>query len=265
MQAFVLDALSPLTAIVENGDRMSREDVHIAALTVVELIGNAIAQISRMWREKIISSVEKSLIPLTKQEESFSEAPPDIFGNGFAKKSKEFLDQLKAIRSTLPPSTKSNSQDTRKIFFAGPLFSKGGTPSPEVGGGPICIQTNTPVSTLLQLVARSLCKSHRCLPAGLVGSEGIHQPTMEPDCQSTGKDAEQRAHIILIAPVWKAQPWYPRLLAMLVDLPRLLPCQVGVVAHLEPQLAVWNISGRYSETSNFLLGLRNSSSNHGGL
>ena len=40
---------------------------------------------------------------------------------------------------------------------------------------------------------------------------------------------------------------------MLVDLPRLLPHQVGVVAHLEPQLTVWNISGRDTETSNFLL------------
>ena len=41
MQTFVLDALAPLTAIVENGDWMSREDVHTAALTAVELIGNA--------------------------------------------------------------------------------------------------------------------------------------------------------------------------------------------------------------------------------
>ena len=133
MQTFVLDALAPLTAIVENGDWMSREDVHTAALTAVELIGNANARISRMRREKIISSVNKSLIPLTKQEESFSEAPPDLFGSGFAQKSKEFLDQLKAIRSTLPPSTKSSSQDTRKSFFAGAPTERGHSKSR--GGG----------------------------------------------------------------------------------------------------------------------------------
>ena len=79
------------------------------------------------------------------------------------------------------------------------------------------------------------------------------------------KTRTQEAHIILIALVWKAQPWYPRLLAMLVDLLRLLPRQVGVVTHLEPQLAMWNISGRDSETSNFLHRLWNLSSSHGGL
>ena len=79
------------------------------------------------------------------------------------------------------------------------------------------------------------------------------------------KTQTEEAHIVLIAPVWKAQPWYPHLLAMLVDLPYLLPQQVGMTAQLEPQLAVWNISGRDSEASNFLHRLRNSSSSHGGL
>ena len=78
------------------------------------------------------------------------------------------------------------------------------------------------------------------------------------------KTQSQGAKVILVAPVWKAQPWYPRLLEMLTECPRLLPRQVGVVAHLEPQLAVWSISGKSSETSAFQSRLLNSSSSHGG-
>ena len=79
--------------------------------------------------------------------------------------------------------------------------------------------------------------------------------------------ANSQAHealIVLIAPVWKAQPWYPCLLAILVDLPCLLPHQVGVVAHLDPQLAIWSISERDSGTSNFHHRLRSSSSSYEG-
>ena len=90
MQTFVLDALAHLTAIVVNEDRMSSEDVHSTALTAAELIGNANVRISRMRREKVIYFVNKFLIPLTKQEESFSKAPPGLFGSGFAHKSKVF-------------------------------------------------------------------------------------------------------------------------------------------------------------------------------
>ena len=37
------------------------------------------------------------------------------------------------------------------------------------------------------------------------------------------KVREERSTILLIAPVWESQPWYPTLLSMLVDFPTLLP------------------------------------------
>ena len=83
-----------------------------------------------------------------------------------------------------------------------------------------------------------------------LGLKGFANPPWNLIARVLAKTQSQRARIVLIAPVWKAQPWYPCLiLAMLVDLPRLLPHQVGVVAHLEPQLTVWNISGRDTETT----------------
>ena len=57
----------------------------------------------------------------------------------------------------------------------------------------------------------------------------------------------QNAHLVLLAPVWKSQPWYPVLLGMLVDYPRLLPRDSQVMISPDPsiltlQLAVWRTS-----------------------
>ena len=83
----------------------------------------------------------------------------------------------------------------------------------------------------------------------------------------------QEAQVILVAPVWKGQPWYPVLLAMLCDFPRRIPLQpnllqspvgqnmVGIV----PQLAVWPISGISSQVKTFQKRLLSSSCHPGGL
>ena len=42
------------------------------------------------------------------------EAPPNLFGSEFAKRSKEFMEQVKALCSTLPPR---REQDSSKKFF----------------------------------------------------------------------------------------------------------------------------------------------------
>ena len=51
---------------------------------------------------------------------------------------------------------------------------------------PVCIQADNPVPTLFQLAARSLCRGHRCIPAGLVIGEGLCQPTMESGGEGSG-------------------------------------------------------------------------------
>ena len=83
------------------------------------------------------------------------------------------------------------------------------------------------------------------------------------------KTQVQGAEVILVAPVWKAQPWYALLLSMLVDWPRLLPKQLArthpesETKPLEPQLAIWSISGRDSAAKAFQAKLQTLSSNHG--
>jgi hypothetical protein len=83
----------------------------------------------------------------------------------------------------------------------------------------------------------------------------------------------QQAQVILIAPVWKTQPWYPVLLNMLVSMPLLIqrqPQEVFLEVHrqspveVRPQLAVWPISGIDSETKAFQSSLQPCSWLHGG-
>ena len=102
---------------------MTTEEVQDAASTAIQLIENASARISRLCREQLISSVNKALLPLAKDDEGFTEAPPLLFGPNFAKRSKEFLDQVKAIRTTIPTKGKEPS---KKPFFRGPPPSKRG-------------------------------------------------------------------------------------------------------------------------------------------
>jgi hypothetical protein len=87
-----------------------------------------------------------------------------------------------------------------------------------------------------------------------------------------GRAQEQRVQLVLVAPVWNSQPWYPILLGMLVDYPALIePAEDLVIpAHqlaqpeVIPQLAVWNISGRDTETKRFQKMVQNFWLHHGG-
>ena len=57
-------------------------------------------------------------------------------------------------------------------------------------GGPVCVQAYTPVPSLFQLAARSLHRGNRCIPSGLVITEGVCQPLLqlEPSIQCSGED-----------------------------------------------------------------------------
>ncbi len=82
------DAIAPLTAAAEHIQEFSMEDMEEAINTTIRLLGNADARISRLRREKIIGSINKSLILLVQDENSYAEAAPELFGSGFAKRQK---------------------------------------------------------------------------------------------------------------------------------------------------------------------------------
>ena len=76
---------------------------------------------------------------------------------------------------------------------------------------------------------------------------------------------------MLVAPIWKAQAWYPLLLQMLVRAPILIPqlpdtiqpvCQNNL-PDIIPQLAVWVISANNVKVATFHRHLQTLSSHHG--
>ena len=100
IQTFVLDSLTPLTATLNNHTEMSVEQVKEVSVAAVELIKNANAKIFHFRREKLVSFINKSLVPLVKEDSDFSKVAPNLFGPEFSKGSKDFVDQVKTVRSS---------------------------------------------------------------------------------------------------------------------------------------------------------------------
>ena len=81
------------------------------------------------------------------------------------------------------------------------------------------------------------------------------------------KVRNERASLLLIAPTWSAQPWYPVLLDLLVGHPLLLPRRADLLRdpfnRLHPlkdlQLAAWRISGDSTQTKEYQQSLPSSS------
>ena len=82
---------------------------------------------------------------------------------------------------------------------------------------------------------------------------------------------DQEAQLVLVAPVWKSQVWYPTLLGMTVQEPLLLPSIPDLIQpthrvnkpDITPTSAMWVISGRDSGHKAFLKELQNSFWRHG--
>jgi hypothetical protein len=83
----------------------------------------------------------------------------------------------------------------------------------------------------------------------------------------------QQSRLVLIAPVWKAQSWYPVLLTALIDHPRLIPAAESTVVQIhniplpfrghEVQLAAWPLSGIPTEQEAYRRRQQTSSWPHG--
>ena len=138
LQTFVLDALAPLTSLLESdakGESITHSQALDATKAATQLLGNASAQITHVWRTKVLTQLNKSLLPLLEEDSNFDEVAPSLFGPEFACKSKELVDQVKVIRSTTP-------KDKPPFFRQGPPKSRGGySQRPGRGGGQQTVPT----------------------------------------------------------------------------------------------------------------------------
>ena len=105
---------------------MSLEDVRDAASTAVVLISNTNVHILRLRREKYVSSINKDLAPLVKEDADFADAAPNLFGADFSKRAKEHLDQVKSLRRYSNP-TRYRGDHSRRPFFRKGFSSGRGT------------------------------------------------------------------------------------------------------------------------------------------
>ena len=91
-----------------------------------------------------------------------------------------------------------------------------------LSGGPICIEAKQSVEKVHQLASRSVCVGNRCLPEFMSGHGRICIPTFALRGRCLQKVLQERCPVVLVAPVWDMQHWYPLFLKLLVVLPILL-------------------------------------------
>ena len=123
IQHHMLDALGPLSAIVDadyRGESLSHQEVLTAVKGACRLLGNASCRLSQL-RKEVISEVKKSLVPLVKQED-FNGSTPNLFGADFAKKSKEYIEQVRVMRSSL---SKPKDPPRQSFFLSIPHWLPG--------------------------------------------------------------------------------------------------------------------------------------------
>ena len=127
------------------------------------------------------------------------------------------------------------------------------------GSGPVCIQADLPTFSLFQLETRPISRGNGCLSTALGTPERVCQSSLVPIGRVLNQVMIQKAQVILVAPIWKGQPWYPVLLNMLWEFPRRIPPHPNLIQspveldlpRLIPQLAVSPISGKSSVVAAF--------------
>uniref|UniRef100_A0A1X7VYF0 Reverse transcriptase domain-containing protein n=1 Tax=Amphimedon queenslandica TaxID=400682 RepID=A0A1X7VYF0_AMPQE len=102
LQTFILDALAPLTAILEGTNETTVQDIREALIMASILVGIANAKLTRLRNEKLILAINGDLTPLIQDESQFTDANPYLFWSDFAKHAKEYLDQAVVLKSTTP-------------------------------------------------------------------------------------------------------------------------------------------------------------------
>ena len=126
-------------------------------------------------------------------------------------------------------------------------------------GGQVCITRQCPNINIQLIFPRYLHISNRCTYTVLVREEQLHQPPFFLLPRILGKIRTDQAEATLIAPLWKAQTWYPQLVNMLKCPPVRIPnndqCIITQIAKPEARknpawkIYAWRTSGEVGSDS----------------
>ena len=110
LQQFWLDAVAPLTAVLESAEAgdLTPEKAVSATQTALYLMGNAHHQMSQERRKKLILKLNPSLRFMADDCKNFSDTAPMLFGESFAKQATTTVEQVKAIKKLHIPSDKKS-------------------------------------------------------------------------------------------------------------------------------------------------------------
>ena len=168
------------------------------------------------------------------------------------------------IDSTIP--TREGECESRHGVESDVDFPVDSEPLPLSGGRPVRDVTDLPATSLLQLETRPIGRSDGRFSPALEFGE---RPPWNLIGRVLTKVESQEAELIPLAPIWPSQPWYPKLLSLLVSHPlRIEPSQL-TVSQSEDQpelispLAVWPISGNTTQSKNIHRRLQTSYCCHG--
>uniref|UniRef100_A0A1X7TZJ1 Uncharacterized protein n=1 Tax=Amphimedon queenslandica TaxID=400682 RepID=A0A1X7TZJ1_AMPQE len=129
----------------------------------------------------------------------------------------------------------------------------------------ICNTTISTTTPLLQLETSAPCRSKICFHPRFGTSEGLCQPPWNVIGRVLLKvESHGVKLVILIAPIWPSQTWYPSMLLVSNPL-RIDPQRAAITEdHLDltPSLAMWPISGNTIKIRNFHQRLQTSSYYH---
>ena len=133
IQALILDALAPLTTILElfhlDAKEVSSEQVAKAVELAVTLLGNASCHISDLRRTKVLKECNKDLVVWAQDHEAvFLKAAPQLFGPVFPKDATARLETVSALRKAKAASSSSSSSSFRRGHQCG---SSGGSYLPK--------------------------------------------------------------------------------------------------------------------------------------
>lgn len=126
IQALALDAVGPLTRIVEDAcdGSLSAKDNLDAAQTALRLLGNCAAHCNRARRTAILQALNPRIVDMAEEDALYRDAGLSLFGEGFCRKAKERDDEMKALNSFSatggqPRRTEKASTSSVSPFFPG--------------------------------------------------------------------------------------------------------------------------------------------------
>ena len=130
VQVLIHDPMAPLIRLQhafddEDGKNPSLEAARSAVSDAIRLVGNTSAGISRLRHRKILKAINPDIQDLT-DDDIFNEATPNLFGQRFEAKMKEWAEPVKLLAAARPqPPLRKFSEGAAPLF---PIPLEGGKP-----------------------------------------------------------------------------------------------------------------------------------------